>query len=270
MALGFAAFVHLTALALWVFLPKTPVLEIPVRILNIKLGEQEEVEVSAASIRHVPRMTNSTTLEKELSRSLESAAPTPSSDSVMRTLGKVVEAGRETLKSTKPLPKPEPAAQAAAKPDKAKDEPKKDVKEDVVPTPAEQTARQFVRERKFDYKPLPEAAKSGQGSVLGNSDTSQAEIMARYEQLISAWIEKFKVYPAEARANRLQGQAVVRIRIDRRGNVRYVTLDKSAGSLVLDKAVLEMIHRANPLPPVPAGYKAGDLLEFKVPISFKL
>jgi len=105
---------------------------------------------------------------------------------------------------------------------------------------------------------------------LGEKGAKDAEVMSRYTQLISLWVQKFKVYPEEARVGGFEGATVVRVRIDRKGNVRYYALERSTGIEMLDRAAIEMIKRANPVPAVPADYPKGDLLEFLIPVNFSL
>ncbi len=127
--------------------------------------------------------------------------------------------------------------------------------------------RQFVRDL---AAPTP-VAKPEEKSPMGNSASKEAEVLARYEQLISMWIQKFKQYPNTAKSAGMQGETVVRIRIDRRGNVRYYTLERSTGHAELDRAAVDMIRRANPVPAVPADYPAGgEVLEFLIPVNFQL
>lgn len=123
------------------------------------------------------------------------------------------------------------------------------------------SARQYVREVS-----IPNAAGSPRSKASGARD---AELLSRYTQLISLWIQKFKVYPEEARQRGIIGESVVRIRVDRRGNVRYYALERTTGSEVLDRAAIDMIRRANPVPAVPNDYPEGELQEFLIPVSFK-
>lgn len=266
-ALSAAMFLHLMGLGTWMLLPKTPVVEIPVRILNIKLGDAgEEVDIER-SIKATPEAANTNIVESELTRFFVPPAPVKL-EPMQRPQAKpkpvkLAKPAPLPVKAEPPKPMPAPVA-AAAPPAPAQEAPKS--KSDAVV----QQAQQYVRQQPFDYKPLGAALPQNGGSPVGNSTATQAEILARYEQLISVWIERFKVYPPQARSAGVQGRAVVRIRIDRKGNVRLVTLDQPSGAQMLDQAVLEMIRNANPLPPVPDDYKAGDLFEFKIPISFKL
>lgn len=103
----------------------------------------------------------------------------------------------------------------------------------------------------------------------GAGDSAAASAQAartRYEQEISGWIQKHKFYPATAQG--AKGRTVVRVRIDRSGNVRYYGIEESANNAALDAAAIDMIRRANPMPAVPADYPAGSLIDFLIPIVF--
>lgn len=93
------------------------------------------------------------------------------------------------------------------------------------------------------------------------------EVSTRYQQDISAWVQRHKYYPPEAGGR--EGRAVVRLRIDRGGNVRYYAIEQSSGIPTLDEAALDMIRRANPVPAVPTLYPGGNLVEFLIPITFR-
>jgi len=91
----------------------------------------------------------------------------------------------------------------------------------------------------------------------------------RYEQLLVAWLEKHKKYPRRAKRLRLEGEAIVRILIDRRGKTQQVSLEQSTGNRMLDKAVLAMTQHADPFPPMPE-HDPRQKLEFMVPVAFLL
>jgi len=91
----------------------------------------------------------------------------------------------------------------------------------------------------------------------------------RYEQLLVAWLEKHKKYPRQAKRLRIEGEAIVRILIDRRGKIQQVILEQGTGNRMLDKAVLAMTQRADPFPPMPE-HDPRQKLEFMVPVAFLL
>ena len=120
---------------------------------------------------------------------------------------------------------------------------------------------------------------AGQGTGQGSAKTAAAptagekaqnEARKRYELTISQWIAKHKVYPAGALLLGQHGKVVIRLRIDRAGNVKYSAIEQSSGFKLIDRAALDMVARANPVPAVPSDYPPGNLLEFLVPASFDL
>lgn len=236
-----AMLLHMAGLVLWSIMPRDPIASIPVRVLNIKIGGGDEEAPIVSQEDIVPARPNNTSLVESL-------------------LNRQLEREMEESKPAHPLRSDAPEQPIAEL------ESQKGKKAHSTPVPeAEQMARQFVRQRALQTK-----VPAQQGSVLGTTTDSKAEMLSRYEQLISRWIQQYKVYPPEARQQGLQGEAIIRIRIDRQGNIRYFVLEKETGHVMLDRAVITMLKRANPVPPAPENYPAGTLLEFLVPVSFKL
>lgn len=203
-AVTVALLLHLSGFVVWTFTPKQQVKELQIRMLNIRLGDGDEMQLESPAAPAQP--ANAPQVEAIIDK-LAGETPTPPS-------------------------------------------PKTDMNE----------AKQYVREVN-----APKTKKSG-----AKDGAKDAEIMSRYTQMISLWIQKFKVYPEEARAQGLKGAAVVRIRIDRRGNIHYQALEKATGIPLLDRAALDMIRRANPVPAVPNDYPAGESFEFLIPVNFSL
>ncbi len=115
------------------------------------------------------------------------------------------------------------------------------------------------------------AAPAGPGDPLGNtSGEGGEEVMRRYEQVLSLWIERHKVYPAMAREQGMEGDAVIRIRLNREGQIILLQLEKPTPYRVLNDAIEDMVRSANPAPAVPSNYPGGDRFEFLVPVSFRL
>jgi periplasmic protein TonB len=224
---------HVAALLGYYLVPKAKVIDIPVRALNIRLGDGE-AQLQEGQAQPQPSVPNTAAVEANMSKltrdtTQEKAAPKP----------------QPKPPETKPVAKQEPAPDAMAVPK------------------SPQAPRQYVRS-------TPAPSSRSAEATLGNSTASNAEIKSRYEQAISLWIEKFKVYPADARMQGLQGSTVIRIRIDRRGTIRYSALEGSTGYIELDRAALDMVRRANPVPAVPNDYPAGDMFEFLIPVNFHI
>lgn len=101
-------------------------------------------------------------------------------------------------------------------------------------------------------------------------DLHNKEIITRYEQTLSQWINRYKVYPEEAQRAGMQGRVMLRIRIDRSGYIKFIFIEESSGSPLLDQAVVQAAQKANPLPVVPTDYPGGSILEFIIPVRFAL
>src|SRR5690606_2797697 len=118
---------------------------------------------------------------------------------VESTLSKLVQGVTMRDDAIKPVePASDPLA-AAKKSDNAK---KADARQDDYLSKLADTPKQFIRNN-------PNAAPAQK--LLPTTSGSSAEIMRRYEQVISLWIQKFKLYPDEARNQGLEGETVVRI-----------------------------------------------------------
>ncbi len=222
--------------------PREPVLDIPVRTLNIKLGDALSGEEEALLAEATVPEANSEQIEASLTNAFAMQTDEESGAVSMESLSQQ----RQT-----PLPRTEINRQTAIG------------KQGVT---ASQAARQYVRERLPVQSSLPVA-----GDTLGNKLLAPQMKVQAYTQTIALWLDKFKVYPEVAKAQGMQGRAMVRIRIDRRGNVHYRILSEKTPYPLLDKAVLDMVKRANPVPPVPADYPLTDeYLEFVIPVLFKL
>lgn len=99
----------------------------------------------------------------------------------------------------------------------------------------------------------------------GGVEKSQAQ----YAGLLQAWFLKHKRYPYPARSRRQQGSVKVWFRVDRQGNILERRIDTGSGFSILDKATLDLLDRASPVPTPPQILQATDLT-FTVPIAYSL
>ncbi len=74
---------------------------------------------------------------------------------------------------------------------------------------------------------------------------------ASYMQHIKDKIQNVWVYPQEAQENGQQGRLLILFSIDKQGNVVRLSLLRSSGYPLLDKAAMEAIKDASPFPPLP-------------------
>lgn len=94
------------------------------------------------------------------------------------------------------------------------------------------------------------------------------DVRPNWEGLILAHLERFRRYPARARAARQQGTVYVRLRMNRAGMVLSSAIVKKSGSYDLDQAALDTFQRAQPLPAIPAD--RPDVVELTIPVEFSL
>jgi protein TonB len=93
---------------------------------------------------------------------------------------------------------------------------------------------------------------------------------ASYYGSLLAYLERFKQYPAVARAAHIEGQVFVHFVMTRDGTVTFSEIAKSSGRPTLDREALAMIQRAGKLPPMPEQMPGETLNGIIGPISFVL
>lgn len=103
----------------------------------------------------------------------------------------------------------------------------------------------------------------------GVGSAAEAALSAAYLAEVRSWLDRHRTYPMAAKRQRLEGSAVLWFRVDRGGRVLAYRLANNSPHGILDRAVLQMIERANPLPPLPEEYPR-DQPEFVIPIDFRL
>src|SRR5688500_17273825 len=138
-----AVLLHMMALYSWHVMPRTPVVDIPVRALNIKLGDVDTTPVSGQDIPQ-PDASNSSAVENTLSRLIHDPNFKGKGDVV--TLDNTVDASKKILSG------------------KAK---KSKQSQDYLSKLEAVSPRQFVRNN-------PETKM--QAATMGNSSASNAEI----------------------------------------------------------------------------------------------
>jgi protein TonB len=103
---------------------------------------------------------------------------------------------------------------------------------------------------------------TGAGSVPGPSATELQD----YASLLAAWLDRHKEYPDRARRKHQEGIVLCEFAIDRQGQVLNYRIIQGSGYKLLDEEASEMMARANPVPPPPAGMDQT----YVVPIVFAL
>lgn len=174
---------------------------------------------------------------------------------------------------------PEPVREVALGPQQVeKQQEQPELKPDmVVPTPLIRLAvppvsatetREPVVEVVDPGSPVPEttAPKNIFAPAIASRASNNAQ--PNWEGLILAHLERFRRYPARARAARKQGTVLVRFVMNRGGMVLSSRIVQKSGSFDLDQAALDTLQRAQPLPGIPK--EKPDTVELTVPVEFQL
>jgi protein TonB len=155
-------------------------------------------------------------------------------------------------------PKPEPAKivpepkPAAVKPSVVRVEAKK-------PTEAPPAPRTTAAPRAERQAPAASAISAG----------ASAAVIASYNQLVAAQLQRFKQYPPGAKAAGEQGTSRLSFSLGRGGQVLGSRLAGSSGHAALDGETLAMVRRAQPFPGFPPEMKQGSM-SFNVPVQFSI
>jgi periplasmic protein TonB len=96
-----------------------------------------------------------------------------------------------------------------------------------------------------------------------------AEAATNWQSRLLAHLTRYKRYPASAQMRREQGVALLRVTMTHLGAVTGSRLERSSGHQLLDQEVLDLIQRAQPLPPM-APEMTQQTVEIVVPIRFEL
>lgn len=176
-------------------------------------------------------------VEQEEAVEIASAEPVVT-EAVSEVVEEVVETEPEEVE---PVPEPKPRPKPVRK-----------VERRPVPKPSV-TRRVAAQEAPRAAAPRPVEG----GATNGVSP-------ARWQSRVNAHLNRYKRYPAGESA---QGTASVRFTIDATGRVTAASLARSSGNGALDRAAVDMVRRASPVPaPPPAIARAS--MSLTVPVNF--
>src|SRR5690606_11222526 len=86
------------------------------------------------------------------------------------------------------------------------------------------------------------------------SNFSQADLddaRRRYADQLARAIAKHRQYPRIAQMRGWQGETLIDLKLDNKGNVLVSRIERSSGFDALDKQALEMVKKAAPFPAPP-------------------
>ncbi|WP_226503960.1 energy transducer TonB [Pseudomonas sp. MWU16-30317] len=179
--------------------------------------------------------------------------PTPPEPVEEVPLPKVAEAPKPEIAIPKPPPKPKPKPKPLPpKPEKKPEPPKEQ-------PPAEKTV---------DTAPAKESAPKAEKSEPPMPSNSNA--LPSWQGDLLRHLAKFKKYPEDARRRGTQGVVKLRFTVDAEGKVLSYAIAGESGSASLDRATLDMIRRAQPLPVPPKELLNNGSLEVVAPFVYSL
>ncbi|WP_416421814.1 energy transducer TonB [Pseudomonas sp. App30] len=178
--------------------------------------------------------------------------PTPPTPVEELPLPKLAEAPKPTIaipKQEKPKPKPKPQP---PKPEKK-------------PEPPQETP---PSEKVVDTAPAKDSAPKA--PVAQPQMPSNSNALPNWQGDLLRHLAKYKKYPEDARRRGMQGVNRLRFVVDAEGKVLSYELAGGSGSAALDRATLDMIRRAQPLPPPPKELLNNGSLEVVAPFVYSL
>lgn len=99
---------------------------------------------------------------------------------------------------------------------------------------------------------------------------AQVAAKASWEGALLAHLQKYKKYPPSAQQRGKEGLNRLRFVVDAEGNVLSYELVGRSGNADLDRATLDMIRRAQPLPKPPADMLKGGSVEIVAPFVYNI
>jgi periplasmic protein TonB len=159
----------------------------------------------------------------------------------------------ETMLESAPLPDaPQPKPQEEMKVERPPDEAPAE-----VPLPVEKPPETVQN----SPPPAPVTAQRVKGGAPKVEPSWQTNLMRQ--------LQRSKRYPASTQAHKEEGVVLLSFSLDRNGHVLAHSIARSSGHADLDNEVLEMIMRAEPLPPFPESMPQARI-DLTVPIRFSL
>jgi protein TonB len=156
----------------------------------------------------------------------------------------------EAVPAPPPPPGPRPQPQKVEKADK---------------TPEEQVAPATAAPASI---PAPRAPVNA--APINSPSPSMIAARQSYNGLLHAQLKRNFRYPRISQQRREEGQVLMRMVLDRDGNLLEVTLLRGSGHERLNREALATARRASPLPVPPPEIMTGDTLRREVPFGFSL
>ncbi|MDF1643945.1 MAG: energy transducer TonB [Pseudomonadales bacterium] len=186
----------------------------------------------------------------------------------------------ETTPQSEPEPEPEPEPEQIPR-EAVNKLPDIETAEAILPSQTKPQVKKEAppkRKKPVLKKPTPEAiappveeltAAPTPSPINTQSSAIQAQASETWQSNLLAHIQRYKRYPRQARRRGQEAVIYVQVTITRDGQVVKHQLEKASQYKTLNREVLNLITRAQPLPPPPKEIK-DETLEILLPVVFSL
>jgi periplasmic protein TonB len=162
-------------------------------------------------------------------------------------------------------PAPETMLESAPLPDAPQPKPQEEMKVERPPDEAPAEVPLLVEKPPEKVQNSPPPAPVTAQRVKGGAP----KVEPSWQTNLMRQLQRSKRYPASAQAHKEEGVVLLSFSLDRNGHVLAHSIARSSGHADLDNEVLEMIMRAEPLPPFPESMPQARI-DLTVPIRFSL
>lgn len=162
-----------------------------------------------------------------------------------------------------------------AKPKEQKQKPKKNVKKEKIPKKADEKKPisnisgevNSVAKDNFASAPVKGSGTKVSSPGLGSGKSKNSN----WQGLVMAHLNKFKKYPKNSLINEEEGKVVLRVEIDKNGNVLSLKMRKSSKFESLNNETLKLFKDASPLPKPPIDLMKGkSSIILNMPIEYDI
>jgi len=205
---------------------------------------------------------------------VESVEPTERPEIVEELQAEEVEEVLPEVIAALPSPRPvveeeQPVKKPARQAEQKKAEPKKAEPKKVAAGKTEAAAKSAARVAEKTQEAKNARSAASQSSAKSTASKAPSISPAKWQSRVIAWINRHKRYPSKSKARGDEGQVHVNFAINASGVVLSASIGRSSGSPDLDRAALDMVRRAPPVPAPPPEI-ARDRMQLALPVQFSM